>query len=140
MKKPSPMPQGGRKLGQRNTRQRGVVLEVIRDAHGPLTVPSILSKCRSRLPGIGVATIYRAVVLLADAGLVQRVLLPGGETAWERAGMDHHHHFHCTKCGRVFCLDFCPFSPGRRTRLPRGFVVKSHSITAHGLCPDCRNT
>jgi Fur family transcriptional regulator, ferric uptake regulator len=133
------MPRGGGKLGRRNTRQRAVVLEAIHDAHGPLTVSEILSKCRSLIPGIGVATIYRAVGLLADAGRVQRVLLPGGETAWERAGMEHHHHFHCTKCGRVFCLDFCPFSPGRRTRLPRGFVVQTHSITAHGLCPDCKH-
>ncbi len=137
--KKTPKPQGGRTPGRRSTRQRSVVLDVIRSAHGPLTVPGILDHARSRFPAIGVATVYRTVGLLANAGLIQAVILPGGETGYERAGMEHHHHFHCTKCGRLFCLDFCPFTTTRKTRLPGGFVVQSHSITAHGLCPDCRN-
>jgi Fur family transcriptional regulator, ferric uptake regulator len=135
----NPKPPGRRMPGQRTTRQRGVVLDVIRDARGPLTVSAVLSRCRARIPAIGVATVYRAIGLLAEAGLIQPVLLPSGETAWERAGMNHHHHFHCTKCGRVFCLDFCPFSASRIAHLPPGFAVETHSITAHGVCPDCAN-
>ena len=125
------------RLGQRNTRQRDVILDVIRSARGPLAVSGILPRAARRIPGIGIATVYRTIKLLLEQGRISAVILPTGETRYEVHGLSHHHHFQCTACGQVFCLDFCPFTGSGRARLPGGFRVESHAITTYGKCPEC---
>src|SRR5215217_2666946 len=60
-------------LGQRHTRQRDVIVAVIRDATGPLTVNEILERAQERVPGLGVATVYRTLKLLHEAAKIQTV-------------------------------------------------------------------
>ena len=118
------------RLGQRNTRQRDVILDVIRSARGPLAVSGILPRAAKQIPGIGIATVYRTIKLLLEQGRISAVILPTGETRYEVHGLSHHHHFQCTACGQVFCMDFCPFArstagpPPRR--LPRGVPHRHH--------------
>ena len=123
--------------GKRNTRQRDVILDVIRSARGPLAVVGILPQAAKRIPGIGIATVYRTVKLLLEQGRISAVILPTGETRYEAHGLSHHHHFLCTACGQVFCMDFCPFAGANRARLPGGFRVESHTVTTYGTCPEC---
>jgi Fur family transcriptional regulator, ferric uptake regulator len=123
-------------LGQRQTRQRDVIAEVIDQAPGPLTVPEILERAQQELQGIGIATVYRTIKLLLEAERIQTVILPSGETRYEPTGRGHHHHFHCRQCGRVFDLDTCPVSVARG-RYPEGYVVEDHELTLYGLCPAC---
>ncbi|HEX2205578.1 MAG TPA: transcriptional repressor [Longimicrobium sp.] len=124
-------------LGQRQTRQRDVIVEVIRGAAGPLTVPEILERAQAHVPGLGVATVYRTLKLLQEAGQVQPVILPSGESRFEPAGLGHHHHFHCRVCDGVYDLDACPVSLPR-AEVADGFVVESHELTLYGVCPDCK--
>ena len=126
------------RLGQRNTRQRDVILDVIRSARGPLAVSGILPRAAKRIPGIGIATVYRTIKLLLELDCISAVILPTGETRYEIHGLSHHHHFQCTGCGQVFCMDFCPFTKAAAGRLPAGFRVESHSVTTYGKCPECR--
>lgn len=102
-----------------------------------MTVESILKAAQKKYPQIGIATVYRTVKLLLSQDRIQAVVLPKGETRYELAGTEHHHHFQCSSCGAVFCMDFCPFTGRGGLRLPRGFRARSHSITIHGLCPGC---
>lgn len=125
-------------LGQRHTRQRDEIVQVIRSAQGPLTVPEILARAQRSIPGLGVATVYRTLKLLQEGGQVQTVILPSGETRWESAGLGHHHHFHCRVCDEVFDVDTCPVSVAGGRELGNGFVVESHDLTLYGTCPDCR--
>jgi Fur family transcriptional regulator, ferric uptake regulator len=123
-------------LGQRKTRQRDVIAEVIQEAAGPLTVNEILEQAQEEVPGLGIATVYRTVKLLIEADRIQTVILPSGETRYEPNDRGHHHHFHCRKCGRVFDLDSCPVTLARG-RYDQGFIVEDHELTLFGLCPDC---
>lgn len=124
-------------LGQRQTKQRDEIVQVIRSAQGPLTVPEILSRAQRSIPGLGVATVYRTLKLLQDAEQVQTVILPSGETRWEPAGLGHHHHFHCRVCDEVYDVESCPLSVQRDRALGDGFVVESHDLTFFGTCPSC---
>jgi Fur family ferric uptake transcriptional regulator len=47
----------------------------------------------------------------------------------------HHHHFHCTGCDRVYTLHACPGS--MKELAPKGFIVRTHEVTLHGLCAEC---
>lgn len=123
-------------LGQRNTRQREMIVTVIRDAQGPLTVPEILERAQKTVPGLGVATVYRAIKLLLADRRIQPVILPSGEMRYESTGLGHHHHFHCRVCGEVYDLEECPVSvPSGRYH--HGFIVEDHELTLYGICSSC---
>src|SRR3954463_2966243 len=91
----------------RQTRQRQAIRDAIGDAGNPLSPREILEHAQSRVTGIGMATVYRTLKLLADAGVVQAVEIPGEPARYELAGKDHHHHFYCNSCGKVFEVEGC---------------------------------
>lgn len=126
--------------GQRNTQQRTLILSKLQSMAQPLTIHELHESLLEDLPTLGIATVYRTVKLLLDAGLVISVNLPDNHTRYEIADTDHHHHFHCTECNRVFCLDYCPVSLPKDTVLPQGFLVKDHAVTLYGACADCRES
>ncbi|MDB4949571.1 MAG: ferric uptake regulator, Fur family [Gemmatimonadetes bacterium] len=124
-------------LGQRSTRQRDVIAEVIRTAAGPLTVQEILARAQADVHGLGVATVYRTLKLLQEGEQVRTVILPTGETRYEAAGLGHHHHFHCRVCDEVYDLDACPVRLPESRAIAPGFVVESHELTFYGTCRRC---
>lgn len=120
---------------QRDTQQRRTILEVVQGANRPLSPQEILARAQETLPRLGIATVYRAVKLMEEAGDISPVDLPGEARRYERAGMKHHHHFSCRACGRVFDLEGCP---GNIDRLvPKGFRLETHEILLYGLCDRC---
>lgn len=125
-------------LGQRQTRQRDRIYEVIRESQGPLTVSEILDRAQETVPGLGIATVYRTINLLHGAGQIEPVILPSGETRYEMSNLGHHHHFQCRKCDEVYDLDDCPVSVSHGSATAGGFVVESHELTLYGVCPLCR--
>lgn len=124
-------------IGQRKTQQRDVIHRVIREAGGPMTVGEIHEAAQEDLGGLGIATVYRTVNLLAEAGMIQAVTLPDGQTRYEAADLGHHHHFHCRACGRVFDLPGCVVAIDDGDTLPGGYQVEEHEVTFIGLCPAC---
>lgn len=123
------------RIGPRQTQQREAIAAVIQNATGPLTIPEIHQRAQLDVPGLGIATVYRTLKLLLEAGQVQTVILPSGETRYEPAGMEHHHHFHCRSCDEVFDFDICPVEvPAGQTG---GFIVDDHELTLYGTCPAC---
>jgi Fur family ferric uptake transcriptional regulator len=119
----------------RNTRQRAVIREVLERADRPLSTTEILEDARSGVKGIGIATVYRTVKSLTEEGWLVPVELPGESPRYELAGKDHHHHFHCKNCGRVFELEGC--IDNLRRLAPRGFRVTGHELVLYGNCQSC---
>lgn len=123
-------------MTRRHTRQRDVILQVLQDAEGPLSVPELHARARHELASLGVATVYRTLKLLQDGGQV-RALFLDGESRFERADLGHHHHFACRNCKKVFDLASCPLALPGGAHYPDGFVVETHEVTLYGLCPGC---
>jgi Fur family transcriptional regulator, ferric uptake regulator len=126
--------------GRRNTRQRETILETLTRAEGPLRIEDILERSRDELPSLGLATVYRTVALLKEEQRINEVQLPGEEPRFELPRLQHHHHFRCEHCGRVFELDFCPVHLPTGALLPNGFRVSSHHLTLYGTCNNCDHT
>ncbi|HTQ00269.1 MAG TPA: transcriptional repressor [Casimicrobiaceae bacterium] len=121
--------------GERDTRQRRAILGAIRSARRPLSPQEILAAASALVPGLGTATVYRTVKLLLEEGGIAAVAVAGESPRYEVAHSDHHHHFQCTACRRVFDMKGCP---GDLHRLaPRGFRVDAHDLTLYGRCSDC---
>lgn len=123
--------------GQRKTRQRDAILDVIRESAGPLTVQEIHDRGQERVSGLGIATVYRTLKLLQEARLIHTVVLPTGDPRYEETELGHHHHFHCRVCDSVFDLDECPVEIPHDRTLGGGFHVEDHEVTLYGTCPGC---
>ncbi len=129
---------------ERNTRQRDAVLAALVASRRALTPPEICHLAQQDVPRLNLSTVYRRLKDLQESGAVARVELPGQPSRYEAAGeaqrahrhaVDHHHHFHCNRCDRVFPIHACP-GPMKQLA-PRGFRVEGHEITLHGRCPQC---
>lgn len=123
----------------RLTPQRRAILGVLEVAAGPLTAREVLDQAARDTDTLGLATVYRNLNLLEDAGLIVAVHLPNDTTRYEPAGARHHHHFRCEACDVVFeVVGNCPVSPLEGATLPGGFEVHRHELTFYGTCFDCR--
>lgn len=120
---------------ERRTRQRDAIQDVVHDAQRPLSAAEIHEQAALHLTGLGIATVYRTLKSLIDAGDIVTVTLPGDTPRYERAALGHHHHFHCRSCGRVFEVNGCPKNLARLA--PRGFTVDDHEVVLYGRCRGC---
>ncbi len=120
---------------KRNTDQRRAIQQVFQQEPHPLTAQEILEHAQTEVPNLGLATVYRNLKSLTDSGLLRLVELPGEPCRYELTDQDHHHHFKCLACGRVFDIPGCV--AGIAGLLPEGFKLRSHEILLYGHCPNC---
>lgn len=122
---------------ERSTRQRAAIRAAIDASVRPLSPQEVLEVAQAEVPALGIATVYRNLKLLVDAQEIVVVTLPGESPRYESTKHDHHHHFQCTDCKRVFDVHGCP---GDMARLaPKGFSVERHELTLYGRCAECRS-
>lgn len=119
------------------TRQREVVLRVIRDEKEHLTANEVFDKAKQLLPSISFATVYNSLRFLKEAGHIAEISFGNGASRFD-SKLTRHDHAICTKCGKLvdmeielpaeildFAAEFSRFQP------------ESLELTLRGLCPDC---
>jgi Fur family ferric uptake transcriptional regulator len=119
----------------RDTRQKDCLRHILEEAERPLTPAELLKRAKRKLPGIGLATVYRFLRTMVDTGEARQVIVPGHAPCYERGHLHHHHHLLCRGCGSVFETEGC--LPGLERLAPKGFRVESHEIFLYGLCKKC---
>ncbi|HEY4081611.1 MAG TPA: transcriptional repressor [Burkholderiaceae bacterium] len=120
---------------ERSTRQRSAIRNVIEAVGRPLSPQEVLDAAQQEVPGMSLATVYRNLKQLVEAGEIVVVALPGESPRYEATQHEHHHHFQCTECKRVFDVHDCP---GDLEGLaPKGFTVERHELTLYGRCDGC---
>jgi Fe2+ or Zn2+ uptake regulation protein len=125
--------------GYRLTEPRRAVAEMIAGRDGHFTAAELVDEARTLHPGLGRATVFRAIDLFASLNLVERVDLPAGDHAYVACDRAHHHHAICTRCGRSLDVDDTGLAEvladiGRRS----GFRVAAHRLELFGLCAACQ--
>lgn len=120
----------------RNTKQKEAIRSAFLDADRPLSPEETLALAQGSVSGLSIATVYRNVGTLVEEGWLIPVELPGEARRYEVAGKEHHHHFRCTICGKVFELEGCGIAP--KPKLPRGFRASGHEFFIYGICASCR--
>ena len=106
-----------------------------------LSAQEIHERLRRDGSDVGIASIYRALELLHDLGLVQRVDLGDRGARFEPIvpGGEHHHHAICDRCGRV-----TPFEDQRLEKQLEQLAgnlkhsMRGHDLVIHGMCSRCR--
>ncbi|HMJ10322.1 MAG TPA: Fur family transcriptional regulator [Polyangiaceae bacterium] len=88
-----------------------------------------------------VATVYRAVPLMVEAGLIQPALIARGDSQHYEATFEREHHDHlvCTACGRIVEYQSEAMEVLQREIAERyGFALDDHIHELRGRCRDCR--
>ena len=119
------------------TRQREVVLRVIRDAHSHLTANEVFTAAKELLPSISFATVYNSLRYLKDAGHIAEIKFGDGASRFDR--MTHRHdHAICTACGKLVDIEMeIPDEIVKRAARYSKFKPESLEFTLRGKCPDC---
>lgn len=128
-----------RSSGHRLTRQRKLVLEILQNSRGHLDADMIYDRAKALDPNIGLATIYRSLALLKEAGLVQEHRLGENHGHFETTQSAPHHHFTCLKCGRVVEFEAPQvLAAARKLCKSEGLQVTGIHLQLSGYCSECR--
>jgi Fur family ferric uptake transcriptional regulator len=129
--------------GFRTGGARSAVVELLGRQDCCLSAHEIADRIGRRGDKVGIASVYRALELLHELGLVQRVDLGDGGYRYEPVvpGGEHHHHVVCDRCGRVTPFD----DPGLERAIERlgkrlSHAVAAHELVIHGQCPRCERS
>lgn len=123
--------------GFRNTTQRAVILQEVRDSETHLTAGEIFERVRRRYPTIAYGTVYRTLHLLAEHGLIQELTFADQASRFDRRA-DRHDHVHCIACGALIDVDVPVALIARHVAEEQtGFEITSHHTMFSGLCPAC---
>ena len=121
------------------TPQREIILEAISEGHGHTSFDEIFSRVQARTPVMNRATLYRTLDFLRQQQLIYSAEI-GGQTVYEIAAGQPHHHLVCMNCGTVEEL---PHAEGVKPffdQLSREheFTVLTNHLALFGLCRNCR--
>jgi Fur family ferric uptake transcriptional regulator len=82
--------------------QREQVLDIFLKTEKHPTAGDAHELVRKKNPKIGLATVYRAMGIICDAGLAREADFRGGIRLFEHEYQHQHHdHLVCLKCGKI---------------------------------------
>ena len=119
------------------TKQREVVLQVIRDSHTHLTANEVFVAAKDMLPSISFATVYNSLRYLKEAGHIAEIQFGNGASRFDRM-TNRHDHALCTRCGKLVDIEMdLPPQLVRQAERASKFKTESVEFTLRGICPDC---
>jgi Fur family ferric uptake transcriptional regulator len=127
-----------REHGIQVTAQRLAVLRAV-SAHPHVTADRVSEIAREQIGSISRQSVYDALGVLADAGIVRRIQPIGSPTLFEDRVGDNHHHLICRGCGNVLDVDCAVGATPCLTAVDnQGFDIDEAEVTYWGVCPTCR--
>ena len=123
----------------RATRQAAAVREALAGREGFTSAQDLHGELRRRGGGVGLTTVYRHLQALADAGAVDVLRTPDGESIYRLCGAGgHHHHLVCRSCGRTVEIEGREVERWtRKVAEAEGFTDVDHTVEVYGTCAGC---
>jgi Fur family transcriptional regulator, ferric uptake regulator len=128
-----------RARGERMTGPRRAVLSVLAADPGHLSADDVHLRVSARDPGVHRASVYRALDMLTELGVVQHVHTGRGVTTYHLIrGERPHLHAQCRVCGTVLDLpeDLLDTVAGVLAR-DHGFLLDAGHVALSGVCRCC---
>jgi Fur family transcriptional regulator, ferric uptake regulator len=125
--------------GGRPTRQRRAVAEVLGTFSDFRSAQEIHELLTRRGETVGLATVYRTLQRLADAGEVDVLRTEDGEAIYRRCSPAHHHHLVCRTCAATVEVEGPAVERWTRSIAEEhGYADVSHTLEIFGVCAACR--
>jgi Fur family transcriptional regulator, ferric uptake regulator len=127
-----------RDRGLRLTASRRLVVTALYESDRPVTAEEIASGMYGRLPRCDLASVYRNLETLEDAGLVRHMHLGHGPGLYGPAACDDE-YVACERCGRSQVIPADCLSVVRgAVRAALGYEASFIHSPLTGLCPVCQ--
>jgi Fur family transcriptional regulator, ferric uptake regulator len=125
-------------FGARPTRQRRAVVAALGDVTVFTSAQEVHALLRRRGEDVGLTTVYRTLQALADAGEVDVLRTPDGESVYRQCSTGHHHHLVCRSCGRTVEIEGPAVeSWADKVAAQHGFAEVEHTLEVFGTCATC---
>jgi Fur family ferric uptake transcriptional regulator len=134
---PSPR---ARATGAADTRQRAskrdVILRALQGGEDFRSAQDIHANLRASGQKVGLATVYRTLQSLHEAGEVDALRNEGGEVTYRSCDSNrHHHHLVCRLCGRTVEVEGPAVERWAETMAAKhGYRDVSHTVEIFGVC------
>lgn len=128
------------KTGLRATKQRALVLEIIRHGEGHLDADEVYRRARQKRPQLSLSTVYRALHLFKEKGLIEETHFDEAHHHYEAKPATEHHHLVCLKCGKVIEFRYL-LSRYVKKNVPeaRDFEIINTEVRMTGYCAQCQS-
>lgn len=125
---------------QRYSKKRQAVLDCLRSTTSHPTAEWIYNRLRPDYPDLSLATVYRNLGQMKDAGLILSVGTVQGQERFD-GNTTPHTHAVCTCCGLVTDIMDIPVPTELVSRVERSldFSVTGMSLLFSGECRECQN-
>jgi Fur family ferric uptake transcriptional regulator len=132
----SPASHRPRRTPRRATRGTREVLEALDHREIPATAQDLFIELREHGHRIGLATVYRALHVLREQGLLHVFSARDG-TAFRACSYEPHHHLVCLRCGRVQEEHVGDLASWLAEVERGGFRIDTCSVEVLGVCHRC---
>src|SRR5262245_19373540 len=123
-----------------STAQRPLIVDTFFEGSHHSTIEDLLTEVRARDRGIGYATVYRTLKLLAECGVASERRFGDGLSRYELAdeATTHHDHLICSTCGSITEFEEPRIESLQDEVAARyGFEILTHKHEMYGTCADC---
>lgn len=126
-----------RDSGLQVTAQRLAVYRAVADSPH-ITADGVTEAVREGLGTISRQSVYDALGVLVDKGIIRRIQPAGSPARYETRVGDNHHHLICRSCERLVDID-CAVGemPCLHPADDHGFTLDEAEVIYWGTCPDC---
>ena len=122
----------------RMTHQRELILEELGNCHNHPTADALYERIKKKLPRISLATVYRNLEILSEAGMIRKLEISGRQKRFDKE-IEQHDHVFCVQCRRV---DDLKFDQSRLLSLDKehsqGYKISGCRVEFFGICPKCQ--
>jgi Fur family ferric uptake transcriptional regulator len=121
--------------------QREQILDIFLKIEEHPTINDIYDLVRKKHPQIGLATVYRTMKVICDAGLARETDFGGGIRRFEhKYKHQHHDHLICLNCGSIIEV-LNPEIEKLQENLAKKHRFKAlrHRMEIFGLCKNCKS-
>jgi Fur family ferric uptake transcriptional regulator len=124
--------------GYRLTATRATIANAIAARPTQFTARELVEELEPQ--GIGRATVFRALDLLVQIGLLERLHGDLSCHSYTYCAPEHHHHLICTSCGQVTSVVTGTVERVlRRVARQANFRPQGHYVEIYGQCRACQN-
>lgn len=123
--------------GLKMTDQRRIIARVLSEAEDHPDVEEVYRRAAARDSAISLATVYRAVKMFEDVGIVERLDVGDGRAHYEEARAETHHHLIDVESGAV--IEFANAEVDAllaRLARDRGYSLVGRRLTLFGVPDD----
>ena len=125
--------------GLKFTRQRALILKIIRQGRGHLDADEVYRRAREKEPRLSLSTVYRSLQKLKELGLVDELHFDENHHHYEVKSTSEHHHLMCLNCGQVIEIDYPLARYVKKTvNEAKDFDIIEAEVHMSGYCPKCR--